>query len=37
MLAFTRQRVGNLPVEFIQADVFTCEPPRRYDTVFFAF
>jgi hypothetical protein len=26
-----------LPVEFIQADVFGWRPPRRYDTVFFAF
>jgi SAM-dependent methyltransferase len=37
MLAMARQRVGNLPVEFIEADVFAWEPPRRYDTVFFAF
>jgi ubiquinone/menaquinone biosynthesis C-methylase UbiE len=37
MLALARQRVGDLPVEFIQADVFAWEPPRRYDTVFFAF
>ena len=37
MLALARQRVGNLPVAFIQADVFGWEPPRRYDTVFFAF
>jgi SAM-dependent methyltransferase len=37
MLTLARQRVGNLPVEFIQADVFAWEPPRRYDTVFFAF
>jgi SAM-dependent methyltransferase len=37
MLALARQRVGNLPVEFIQANVFAWEPPRRYDTVFFAF
>jgi len=37
MLALARQRVGNLPVEFIQADVFAWEPLRRYDTVFFAF
>jgi len=37
MLALARQRVGNLPVAFIQADVFAWQPPRRYDTVFFAF
>jgi SAM-dependent methyltransferase len=37
MLALARQRVGGLPVEFIQADVFGWRPPRRYDTVFFAF
>jgi hypothetical protein len=24
-------------VEFIEADVFAWEPPRRYDTVLFAF
>ena len=37
MLALARQRVGDLPVEFIQADVFAWEPPRRFDTVFLAF
>ena len=37
MLAFARRRAKGLPVEFIQADVFTWQPPRRYDTVFFAF
>jgi trans-aconitate methyltransferase len=37
MLALARQRVGDLPVEFIEADVFAWMPPRRYDTVFFAF
>jgi demethylmenaquinone methyltransferase/2-methoxy-6-polyprenyl-1,4-benzoquinol methylase len=36
-LALARQRVQGLPVEFIQSDVFGWEPPRRYDTVFFAF
>jgi SAM-dependent methyltransferase len=36
-LALARQRVQGLPVEFIQTDVFAWEPPRRYDTVFFAF
>jgi SAM-dependent methyltransferase len=37
MLTLARQRVGDLPVEFIQADLFGWQPPRRYDTVFFAF
>jgi demethylmenaquinone methyltransferase/2-methoxy-6-polyprenyl-1,4-benzoquinol methylase len=37
MLALARQRVGHLPVEFVEADVFGWEPWRRYDTVFFAF
>jgi SAM-dependent methyltransferase len=37
VLALARQRVRGLPVEFIQADVFGWQPPRRYDTVFFAF
>jgi SAM-dependent methyltransferase len=37
MLALARQRAKDLPVEFIQADVLTWQPPRRYDTVFFAF
>jgi SAM-dependent methyltransferase len=37
VLALARQRARGLPVEFIQADVFAWQPPRRYDTVFFAF
>jgi trans-aconitate methyltransferase len=37
MLALARQRVRDLPVEFVQADLFAWQPPRRYDTVFFAF
>jgi hypothetical protein len=37
VLAFARQRARGLPVEFIQTDVFAWQPPRRYDTVFFAF
>jgi SAM-dependent methyltransferase len=36
-LALARQRVQGLAVEFIETDVFAWEPPRRYDTVFFAF
>jgi SAM-dependent methyltransferase len=37
MLALARQRVRGRPVELIEADVFGWQPPRRYDTVFFAF
>jgi len=37
MLALARRRAMDRPVEFIQADVFAWQPPRRYDTVFFAF
>src|SRR5918996_1031033 len=37
MLALARQRVRGMPVEFIEAGVFAWQPPRRYDTVFFAF
>jgi SAM-dependent methyltransferase len=37
MLALARQRVRDLPVEFVEADVFGWQPLRRYDTVFFAF
>jgi len=31
-----RQRVRDLPVDFVEADVFGWQPPRRHDTVFFA-
>ena len=37
MLALAHQRLGKLPVELIEADVFGWQPPRRYDTVFLAF
>jgi ubiquinone/menaquinone biosynthesis C-methylase UbiE len=37
MLAMARQRAKDLPVEFIEADVFAWQPPRRFDVVFFAF
>jgi demethylmenaquinone methyltransferase/2-methoxy-6-polyprenyl-1,4-benzoquinol methylase len=37
MLALASQRVRDLPVALIEADVFAWEPARRYDTVFFAF
>jgi demethylmenaquinone methyltransferase/2-methoxy-6-polyprenyl-1,4-benzoquinol methylase len=36
-LALARARTASSSVQFIQADVFEWEPPRRYDTVFFAF
>ncbi|WP_420032029.1 class I SAM-dependent methyltransferase [Streptomyces sp. cg28] len=36
-LAIARERVGGAGVEFVQADLFAWEPPRRYDTVFFGF
>jgi SAM-dependent methyltransferase len=37
VLALARRRVRGLPVEFIEADLFAWQPPRRFDTVFFAF
>jgi trans-aconitate methyltransferase len=37
MLALARQRAKDVPVEFIETDVFAWRPPRRFDTVFFAF
>jgi SAM-dependent methyltransferase len=37
VLTLARRRVGELPVRFIQADVFGWRAQRRYDTVFFAF
>jgi SAM-dependent methyltransferase len=37
VLALARRRVRGLPVDFIQADVLAWQPPRRFDTVFFAF
>jgi SAM-dependent methyltransferase len=37
VLDLARRRVRGLPVEFIQTDVFTWQPSRRFDTVFFAF
>jgi len=36
VLAFNRQRVGD-GVRHIQADLFSWEPDRRYDVVFFSF
>ncbi|MGW6603801.1 class I SAM-dependent methyltransferase [Streptomyces sp. NPDC055036] len=36
-LAIARARVASPHVRFVQADLFAWRPPRRYDTVFFAF
>jgi demethylmenaquinone methyltransferase/2-methoxy-6-polyprenyl-1,4-benzoquinol methylase len=37
VLAVARARVPSPNVRFLQADLFTWRPSRRYDTVFFAF
>lgn len=37
MLAVARQRLAGRPVEFVEADLFSWQPSKRYDTVFFAF
>jgi len=37
MLALAAARIGSDRVRFIQADLFTWEPDRRYDMVFFGF
>lgn len=37
MVERARARVGDHPVRFIQADLFTWQPDRRYDSVFFGF
>ncbi|GGS14771.1 hypothetical protein GCM10010252_62820 [Streptomyces aureoverticillatus] len=37
VLAVARGRVSSPHVRFVQADLFAWRPPRRYDTVFFAF
>jgi len=37
MVELARQRLRGQGVEFVCADVFTWTPPRRFDTVFFAF
>jgi demethylmenaquinone methyltransferase/2-methoxy-6-polyprenyl-1,4-benzoquinol methylase len=40
VLAINRERtddVGRAPVEYVVADLFTWEPPRRFDVVFFSF
>jgi SAM-dependent methyltransferase len=37
MLAIAAARFGNERVRFVQADLFTWKPDRRYDVVFFGF
>jgi SAM-dependent methyltransferase len=37
VLALNRARVGGDNVEYIEADLFSWQPPRRYDAVFFSF
>ncbi|WP_243279793.1 class I SAM-dependent methyltransferase [Streptomyces griseofuscus] len=37
MLRIARARMQDTPTRFIEADIFTWEPDRQFDTVFFAF
>ena len=37
MLALARRRVPDARARFVQADIFTWTPDRRYDVVFFGF
>ncbi|EGX56684.1 hypothetical protein SZN_26666 [Streptomyces zinciresistens K42] len=37
VLTLARARTTSSTVQFIEADLFQWQPPRRYDTVFFAF
>ncbi|MFD8078300.1 class I SAM-dependent methyltransferase [Streptomyces sp. NPDC059718] len=37
VLALARARTTSPTVQFLEADLFGWQPPRRYDTVFFAF
>ncbi|WP_323183028.1 class I SAM-dependent methyltransferase [Streptomyces sp. NBC_00078] len=37
VLALARARTTSPTVRFLEADLFEWQPPRRYDTVFFAF
>ena len=37
VLALARARTAAPTVEFVEADLFAWQPPRRYETVFFAF
>ena len=37
VVTFNRRRLAPRPVTYLQADLFTWEPPQRYDVVFFSF
>jgi demethylmenaquinone methyltransferase/2-methoxy-6-polyprenyl-1,4-benzoquinol methylase len=37
VLALARARIASPTVQFLEADLFEWQPPRRYDIVFFAF
>ncbi|MHB8637858.1 MAG: class I SAM-dependent methyltransferase [Fimbriimonadaceae bacterium] len=37
MIQLTRARVGDVGVEYVEADLFTWQPDRTYDTIFFGF
>ncbi|MFJ5305462.1 class I SAM-dependent methyltransferase [Streptomyces sp. NPDC088350] len=37
VLALARARIASSTVEFLEANLFEWQPPRRFDTVFFAF
>jgi demethylmenaquinone methyltransferase/2-methoxy-6-polyprenyl-1,4-benzoquinol methylase len=37
VLEINRQRIDGAPVEYIQHDLFTWDPPSRFDVVFFSF
>jgi 2-polyprenyl-3-methyl-5-hydroxy-6-metoxy-1,4-benzoquinol methylase len=37
VLNLNRRRLASQPVTYLQADLFTWEPPQRYDVVFFSF
>jgi 2-polyprenyl-3-methyl-5-hydroxy-6-metoxy-1,4-benzoquinol methylase len=36
-IELARERIGEAPVEYVQADLFAWEPQHRYDVCFFAF
>jgi len=37
MIGLNRARLRNASIEYLTADLFAWEPPRRFDTVFFSF
>ncbi|MHB0877271.1 MAG: class I SAM-dependent methyltransferase [Anaerolineae bacterium] len=37
MIALNRERLGESKARYVQSDVFTWQPDRRYDVVFFSF